>query len=343
MRWLLAKAINIPIVLILVLFILVSLTGGILDQIMMKTIQVQVRREVLSNPKYAYLSQQEKLKIIKRLEEELIKAWGLDKPWYIKAFMYMYMLFTFKPIYARVLTTRIINPGSPNAYLIVFERIPFTVVLFTTASIFTLAIAIPLALLAARRPGGIVDKIVSAWSVFSVSMPWWWFAMVMIWLFCYKFPIFAGPEYQTNWTNPLDVAYRAALPVLTVTVLSVGVTAYRIRGILLDVMREDFVTTARAKGLPEKIVLLRYVIRVAAPPIITIVLLSIVMSVVTGAILTEAVFNWYGMGLLYWEAVMANDIPVILVLTYISTLLYLITRFILDILYTYLDPRIRRA
>ncbi|WP_167827840.1 ABC transporter permease [Pyrolobus fumarii] len=343
MRWLVTKALTIPIVLFVVVSILVALTTPILDQIMMKSIEVEIRRAIFTNPQYANVPMEIKLQMAERMKEELIKALGLDQPWYVKMIKYTFSLLTFQPIYARVLTTRIINPGSPDAYLIVLERIPFTVYLFTTSSILTMALAIPLGLLAARRPGGIIDRMISTWSIFSISMPWWWVAMVMIWVFAYQLRIFPGPEYQTDWTNPVSVAYRAALPVLTITLTSTGVVAYRIRSILLDILTEDFVMTERAKGVPERMLLFKHVLRVAAPPIVTMVLLTIVLSIVSGAILTEAVFNWFGLGTLYWEAVVSNDIPVILVLTYISTLLYLITRFVLDILYTILDPRIRRA
>ena len=343
LRWIASKLLTIPITLVIVILVLVSLSSSILDQIMMKQIDIEVRKSVITNPQLSHLPMEQKMKLAEKMREELIKAMGLDKPWYVRVFAYTYSLLTFKPIYARVLTTTIIDPGSPNAYLIVFERIPFTIALFTTSAIITLCFAIPLGLLAARRPGGLIDRVISTWSIFSISMPWWWVAMVMIWLFCYQWRIFPGPEHETDWTNPISIAHRAALPIIVVVMMSVGVVAYRIRSILLDILTEDFITTAKAKGLPERTILRRYVLRVAAPPIVTIVLLSIVLSIVSGAIITEAVFNWYGIGRLYWEAIVANDIPVVLVLVYISTLLYLLTRFALDILYTYLDPRIRRA
>ena len=342
MRWIIGKLLTIPVVLFIVVVILVSVTTPVLDKVMMTTIQVEVKRAILANPHYANLPLELKKKIAENLTRYYIHAFGLDQPWYVKVFKYSIALLTFQPIYARALTTQIINPGSSNAYLIVFERIPFTIYLFTTSTIVSLIFAIPLGLLAARKPGGIVDKIVSVWSIFSISMPWWWVAMVMIWIFAYTLHWFLGPDAVIDWTNPLQVLQRAALPVLTISLASIGVVAYRVRSILLDVLTEDFVMAERAKGVPERRVLW-HVLRVAAPPIVTIVLLSIVLSIVSGAIITEAVFNWFGLGTLYWQAIVANDIPVILVLTYISTLLYLVTRFVLDILYVYLDPRIRRA
>ncbi len=284
---------------------------------------------------------------IESLVKDEIKRRGLDAPWYIISLKYTKMLLTFQNVRATSdLQTRgyfFYPPGDKNAYHIIFERVPFSVLLFTTSSILTLLFAIPLALYAARRPGNLLDNTIMAWSVFSVSMPWWWLAMVFIYLFTIKYEIFPKVTAPIDVHSIKSLASKAALPVLTVTVLSVGDTAYRLRNILLDVFNEDFVVVARAKGLPETLVLRRHVLRAAAPPIVTIVLFSIVLSVFAGAIITELIFNWPGLGRLYWEAISYNDIAVLAVLTFITTLLYLVVRLVLDILYTILDPRIRRA
>ena len=304
--------------------------------------------------------------IVKEEVRRKIHQKGLDKPWYVLSLRYTKMLLKFTPMRATSLTTQYYpTQGDKNVLHIIEERIPFSVSLFTTSSILTLLIAMPLSLIAARRPGNIVDNVITGWSVFSVSMPWWWLAMVFIYLFTVKYHVFPNPiEVKPNWGAVFELSkiitgtsqeraevlsglksimMAAALPVFTVTILSIGDTAYRIRNILLDVFNEDFVTVARAKGVPEHVVLRKHVLRPAAPPLITIVLFSIVLSVFSGAIITELIFNWYGLGRLYWDAISKNDIPVILELTYITTLLYLVIRFLLDILYTLLDPRIRRA
>ena len=276
-----------------------------------------------------------------------IRRRGLDAPWYIISAKYTKMLLTFAPMKSSAnLETRgffFYPPGDRNAYHIIFERVPFSILLFTTSSVLTLLFAIPLALYAARNPGNVIDNTIMAWSVFSVSMPWWWLAMVFIYLFTVKYQIFPSVTENINVKSISNLLSKAALPVITVTSLSVGDTAYRLRNILLDVFNEDFVVVARAKGVPEPMVLRKYILRTAAPPIVTIVLFSIVLSIFAGAIITELIFNWPGLGRLYWEAIQANDIPVLAALTYITTLIYLILRLVLDILYTILDPRIRRA
>ena len=284
-------------------------------------------------------------KIIQVEVQKRVHRQGLDKPWYVLSMKYTKMLLLWKPLQATSLSTQYWPyQGDRNALHIILERLPYSVSLFTTSSILTLLIAIPMALYAARRPGGILDNTITAWSVFSVSMPWWWLAMVFIYLLTIKFKVFPSP-YETNidWRDIVSVAKAAALPVFTVTILSIGDTAYRIRNILLDVFNEDFVTVARAKGVPEHLVLRKHVMRPAAPPLVTIVLFGIVLSIFSGAIITELIFNWFGLGRLYWEAIEQNDVPVIIELTYVSTVLYLVLRFLLDILYTLLDPRIRRA
>ncbi len=340
MRWFIVKVINLLIVLVAVTYIVAAITSGPMAQI-----EINMHRHALQEAvrHIEGLTPQEKQEWVNERLQAYIKSQGLDKPWYLLAMKYTVDLLKFKDLNATTMTTLYFHQGSRKVLYIIAERIPFSILLFTTSSALTLLFALPLALYAARRPGGFLDNTITTWSIFSVSMPWWWLAMVFIYLFVYKWNIFAGPSAQTDWRNPLDVLNRMALPVITVTLLSIGDSAFRMRNILLDTFNEDFVMVARAKGVPERNVLMRHVLRAAAPPIVTIVLFSLVLSVVNGAIITELIFNWFGMGRLYWDAISQNDIPVLVELTYITTLLYLITRFLLDVLYTYLDPRIRRA
>jgi len=347
-RWLVVKFINLVIVLVIVTIVVAAIFTGPLAQREKQEIIQSTRQEVIQKYKSQNVNATELQRIINETIKLRLKAKGLDKPWYVLSLRYTKMLLTFRPLNATTLTTMWWpTQGDKNVMHIIIERLPYSILLFTTSSILTLLLAMPLALYAARRPGSILDSTIIAWSVFSVSMPWWWLAMVFIYIFSIKTHIFPTTyEVQRegiDWTNPIVVAKLGALPVLTVTLLSIGDTAFRLRNIFLDVFTEDFVNVARAKGVPESMVLRRHVMRAAAPPVVTVVLFSIVLSVFSGAIITELIFNWPGLGRLYWDAISANDVPVILELTYITTLLYLAVRFILDILYTLLDPRIRRA
>ncbi|MEM1677317.1 MAG: ABC transporter permease, partial [Nitrososphaerota archaeon] len=112
------------------------------------------------------------------------------------------------------------------------------------------------------------------------------------------------------------------------------------RTIVLNIAQEDFVNAARARGLPEELVRRRYIMRVAAPPILTNVILGLATSI-SGAILTETIFNWPGLGRLFYDAVLVMDEVVVIALTYIFTLVYIVARFLLEVLYIILDPRVR--
>ncbi len=138
----------------------------------------------------------------------------------------------------------------------------------------------------------------------------------------------------------LDVLYHMALPLFTITLSLFGSWSYTTRNLVLQIMDEDYVYAARSKGLPEKTVLNRYVLRAASPPTVTALALTIIASW-QGAIVTETVFNWPGLGLLYFNAIIYLDAPVVIGLTAIYAYLLVLTVFILDLIYGLLDPRVK--
>jgi peptide/nickel transport system permease protein len=170
--------------------------------------------------------------------------------------------------------------------------------------------------------------------------------MLMILVFAFYLRLFpyggmySAPPPTDPLMRALDLIWHLCLPVLTLVIATSGSWIYITRSIVITTAQEDFVDVARAKGLPERLVLWRYVIRVAAPPILTNLMLGLA-AYLGGAILTEAVFSWPGMGLLYFEAIMSVDEALILALTYIYTLIYVVIRFVLEVLYIIVDPRVR--
>ena len=152
--------------------------------------------------------------------------------------------------------------------------------------------------------------------------------------------LYSTPPPQEGLSRFLDLLYHAVLPVITLVLVSLGAWIYTVRTMVLNTAQEFFVTVARAKGLPEGRVMRRYILRVAAPPIVTNLVLGLAASL-GGAILTETVFNWPGMGRLYYDAILTADETVIVALTFMFTLLYVVSRFALEVLYVILDPRIR--
>ena len=152
--------------------------------------------------------------------------------------------------------------------------------------------------------------------------------------------MYSAPVPQDPIQRTLDLLWHAALPIITLVIALSGSWIYTMRSIVITTAQEDFVTTARAKGLPERTVLWRHIIRVAAPPILTNLILGLA-GYLGGAILTETVFGWPGMGLLYRQSILSVDERLILALTYIYTLTYVASRFVLEVLYIILDPRVR--
>jgi peptide/nickel transport system permease protein len=199
----------------------------------------------------------------------------------------------------------------------------------------------------ATRVGSRLDRMMAYFAAISFAVPAWWLGILFILIFAFKLDflpsggMYGTPPPTERLERWLDLAKHAILPIITLVLVSVGPYIYSVRTMTLTVAQEDHVVLARAKGLPESRVTSRHILRVAAPPIVTGLVLGLAGSL-SGSILTETVFNWRGMGRLYYDAVAGQpDEGVIVALTYLFTLLYVLARFILDILYVILDPRVR--
>jgi len=235
--------------------------------------------------------------------------------------------------------------GERDVWTIVSETIPRTILLFTTAMILELILGVWLGLKKAQRAGGVLDKSTSIATMVVYGMPRWWLGMIMIMFFAYQVNIFPSGGLHTvpppqGFAYFLDILYHMALPMLTLLIIDFWGTAYLTRNIVLGTLQEDFVMSARARGIPENKVLFGHTMRTSAPPIVTMALLSLLSSV-SGNILFEGIFSWPGMGNLYWIAIEQNDVPVLMGLLAITTALYIAGLVILDLIYGFLDPRIK--
>ena len=189
-----------------------------------------------------------------------------------------------------------------------------------------------------------MDRITSAFAVISSSFPVWWIGMLMIFVFSFVYQIFpsrATPEIEPDHPEYiLSLLYHMALPVITIVLIGFGAWAYLVRNFMVGIMQEDFITAKKIVGITKKKIIYKHALKNAAPPIVTILALSLSGSL-GGAIITEAVFDWPGMGRLYFEAINVMDLPVIIGSTYILTVLFLVSIFTADLLYGYFDPRVR--
>ena len=275
---------------------------------------------------------------------EIEKAYGLDRPWYTR--LPALVLRVFRLDLGEAHTLRSFT-GSSRVVDIVLERIPNSMILLTTSLLIAAAIGIGVGVRLAAHPGTFIDRFVSSLSAVSYALPTWWLGILFILLFAFQLRIlptsgmYSSPPPIGALPRFFDLLWHALLPIFTLVVASVGPYIYSVRTMTLNVAQADHVAIARAKGMPEGTIMRRHVLRVAAPPIVTSLVLGFT-GTLGGSILVETVFNWQGMGRLYYDAIAGTpDEMVIVALTFVYTLIYVIARMVLEVLYVALDPRVR--
>ena len=332
-------------VLLVTLLLTISLVGSNMDIILKQGIVYQVRTEITENTAIAasFSSVEEFEKYVQEQIDKRTEALGLDTPWYSPQRMgfAMYKLLILDFGHATFLTS---DSGSSNVSDILLEKIPRTVLLFTTATIIISIIGIFLGALSGSKVGSVTDRITSMFAVISSSFPVWWVGMLMIFLFAFTYQIFPARATPTlPLTDPGYIGallYHMTLPLITIVLIGFGSWAYLVRNFMVGTMQEDFIIAKKTIGIEKKKIVYKHALKNAAPPIITILALSLSGSL-GGAIITEAVFDWPGMGRLYFEAISVMDLPVIIGATYVLTVLFLISIFVADLLYGYFDPRVK--
>ncbi|MCS7095258.1 MAG: ABC transporter permease [Thaumarchaeota archaeon] len=343
-RRLLSRALTLTAVLITVLTLLTVVLGatGYSDRIIQSLIGEQLRsmRESLAQ---RIRDPEELERALSGLKSEMERAYGLDRPWYTRIPETVLRVLTLDLGDSRTARS---TTGSTKVIDVLSERIPNTVVLVTTAMLISSLLGLYIGATLSKRVGTRLERSVTYLSAVSNSLPSWWTGILLLIVFAYQLRLFPGsgmfssPPPEGALERAIDVLWHSVLPVTTLVLISIGPSIYASRTLLLNVAQEDFVSVARSKGLPERVVSLRYVLRPASPPIVTGLALSLPASL-GGAILTETVFNWPGMGRLYYNAVIMGDEVLIVALTYLFTLMYVVARFILEVLYHLLDPRVR--
>lgn len=275
-------------------------------------------------------------------EQHLVSQLGLDQPLWTQYVRFVSNFFT-----GRFGTS--FHYGKPVADIIA-ERLPNTVLLFTSSVILSALIGILLGKSIAWRKGQRVDTVVtiSALVCHTLFLPW--VALLFIWGLGYKlgaFPLSGmmspelGIDMQAGFVvKGLDVLHHMALPLFTLFLIQVGSYLLIMRSSMLDTLNEDYIFTARAKGLPEHLIRDRHAAPNAALPVVTSVGLSLAFSI-NGGVLTEKVFSWPGIGQELVFAVSNNDYPLSLACFLLIALVVLVANLVVDILYAYLDPRIR--
>lgn len=327
------------------LLVTIALVGANMDAILKQSVAVEIRQKVTSDkiliatfktPEElnAYISDQINKRII---------ALGLDKPWYTpqRIGLAMYKILTLDFGHAKFLTS---DSGSSDVKNIMLEKLPRTILLFTTSTAVIAVLGIFVGTIAARKVNTKIDKITSGFAIISSSFPVWWIGILMIYVFAFLYPLFPAnstPDVPSSDPGYIgSLLYHMILPLITVVLIGFGSWAYLVRNFLVGVLQEDFIMAKRAVGLDERRIMYSHALKNAAPPIVTVLALSLSGSL-GGSLITEAVFDWPGMGRLFYEAINVLDLPVIIGETYVLTAFFLVSVFVADVLYGYFDPRVR--
>jgi len=221
------------------------------------------------------------------------------------------------------------------------ERAPATFLLMGTALTATVVISIPIGVLAAVKQYSIADRVITVFATIGYAVPSYWLGLMLLQVFAINlnmFPLFG--MHTLGKDDPMDLAWHMVLPVTSLTIQSVAGWSRYMRSSMLEVMRQDYIRTARAKGLSSGRVIRKHALRNALIPIITLLGLTI-PSLLSGAIITEAIFSWPGLGNLGYMAVVDRDYPLVLAVVMIGGFMVILGNLIADILYAVVDPRIK--
>ena len=277
-------------------------------------------------------------RISREAYEQMLELYGLDQPVLVRYVTWLKRLITFDfgdSFHERRPVTELI-----------LERLPATLALNVASLFIALLVAIPLGLFSALKQNSAFDKINGTVLYMMYSLPDFWVALLSILLFGVKLkilPIFGmaaiGSQDLGFFGYWLDRARHMVLPTICLTYGSLAFLSRFVRGSTLEVIRQDYIRTARAKGLDENRVVYTHVFRNTLIPVLTL-LGMLLPTLISGSIILEAIFSWPGIGALFYESVLARDYPTVMGLSFVTAVLVLLSTLVADLLYAWADPRV---
>jgi ABC-type dipeptide/oligopeptide/nickel transport system permease component len=296
----------------------------------------------------------------------IIAAHGLDQPVYVQYFLYLSNLFSGDWGVSRS------TGGDQPVLSVIAHRFPATIELSMVAMIFAVVLGIPLGIISATRKDKPVDHVTRVFSLAGVSMPIFWFGLMLKYVLFYQLSIHGLPflppgerfnsryfDYDTTtspsitgfllidslvfYHNPylfVDALTHLIMPGFCLGYLTLAIITRMMRSSMLEVLREDYITLARSKGLSERVVVYRHALRNALIPTVTVIGLAF-GGLMTGAVLTETIFNWPGIGRWATRAILNSDMAAINGFTLLVAIIFVTANLIVDLMYGALDPRIR--
>ncbi|OLC09426.1 MAG: peptide ABC transporter [Chloroflexi bacterium 13_1_40CM_67_9] len=221
----------------------------------------------------------------------------------------------------------------------ILERLPKTLELGVAALVISVGIALVVGTLAALRRNSPLDLIATGFTIAGVSLPNFYLGIILILVFSLAFRLLPPGGYADFVTDPVENLKRLILPAITLATASLAINLRQVRSSLLDVLSQDYLRTARAKGLGERAVVLRHAMKNSLIPVVTIFGLQI-GALLDGAIITETIYFWPGVGRLAVDSIGGRDYPVVQAIVLMSALAFMVSTLAVDILYVWLDPRI---
>jgi peptide/nickel transport system permease protein len=271
---------------------------------------------------------------IERVREQL----GLDKPWYEQYGIFLKNLVT---------GDRYGWPGLGYSYDTripvkeeLGERLPRTISLIIGAALLWLVVGVAIGIISAIKRRSVLDRLAMGFALFGVSAPVFWLGLVALFIFWQKLGWLPGTGYVDLSEDPWQWFTHLILPWAVLALLYAAFYARMTRGNLLDVMGEDYIRTARAKGLPERRVIMKHGLRASLTPIVTMFGMDIAL-LVGGAVITETVFNIQGVGNWAIQSTFDSDLPAVVGVVLVASIAVAVMSLIVDIVYAYLDPRVR--
>ncbi len=270
--------------------------------------------------------------------QRLYELFGLDKPLWDQ--YVQYVIQTLKGFYGYSFYTQ--RPVSDE----IMQRLPNTLLLLGTATVLSIVIGMVVGIVAAARRGSVIDISAISFGFLGNSVPVFWLGLILLVVFGVKlqwFPLRGTTSVPTP-TEPLaivtDILWHMTLPTLALVIILFGGYALVMRAAMIDVLTEDYITLARAKGIDERTVLYKHALRNAMLPMVTVIALAFGF-LLSGALLTETVFSWYGLGRYIWDAILKQDYPALQGIFFIISVMVVAANLIADLIYGVLDPRIR--
>jgi peptide/nickel transport system permease protein len=273
-----------------------------------------------------------------QLMAQLRAQYGLDKPLVVQLGIYLGKVATGDFGYSYFFNLPVIA--------LIFDRIPATLLLVLSAVGSAFLLGTALGVLSSRRPNGPLSQFINVLSLVGFAAPVFWTGIMLVILFASVLPILpvsgmrAADASGGGWLDVVDVLWHLILPTLTLALVYLAQYSRLARSSMLDVLGSDFIRTARAKGLAERVVLYKHALRNAVLPVITVLGLQF-GNVLAGAILVETVFNWPGLGRLAFESVLRRDYPTILGVLVFSSIVVIVMNLLTDLAYRLVDPRIK--